>query len=600
MAVRRTPTRSTFGPTPLSKSSLRVPLIDSPAPSPGLPSNIPRHGKQPLHRWNRRRWRLLLWMIGVVAIILFALSLQKSEQSPDAVSYLSQDGQPFEILGGDIIPDVPAPILVTDGRGRSRWTVSIPPDREFPLPPSDYAQLCSKSMDIAKYLAEKKSGKSGHHHGHHGYYHEDPNFIDVPDAVSHGLLPSFHHSDPIQVVGGEEYATSSLEICKESLTFVLQTEDAGLGATLMALWMSYGLAKKEGRAFFVDDTNWAYGRYTTYFQPPPTPSCRPPPPFQRIPCPRHARHLLVSTATTSWMFGHNFNEKFEDAHKMGVHRQKPIYSLLRAGYEALFQLNGDDLVYYNRRVADLNKRIRDKGGIEVGIHIRHGDLHPLEFQYQKSYIPLEAYRIAAEDLIASFRSGNIRPHPESGGEPSMEIVASDDPDVYATSEMIGTEKAQSFISLASKTALDAATAAQGGDSRMMDGNIGWEGGFFRELFWSLGAPSSRIARGSPAPSKRELSNPPQNNDMESSSASSKSDLQHFRFHPAPDALYLRELVGRAYLLDLAVLGQSDAVVCGVSSSGCRLLAVMMGWEKAIEEEKWKNVDGTWGWKGIIW
>jgi len=30
------------------------------------------------------------------------------------------------------------------------------------------------------------------------------------------------------------------------------------------------------------------------------------------------------------------------------------------------------------------------------------------------------------------------------------------------------------------------------------------------------------------------------------------------------------------------------------------LAVMIGWEEAIEREAWRNVDGPWGWRGVPW
>jgi len=36
----------------------------------------------------------------------------------------------------------------------------------------------------------------------------------------------------------------------------METSDAGSENSLMGLWMSYGLAQKEDRAFFVDDTRW--------------------------------------------------------------------------------------------------------------------------------------------------------------------------------------------------------------------------------------------------------------------------------------------------------------------------------------------------------
>jgi hypothetical protein len=34
--------------------------------------------------------------------------------------------------------------------------------------------------------------------------------------------------------------------------------------------------------------------------------------------------------------------------------------------------------------------------------------------------------------------------------------------------------------------------------------------------------------------------------------------------------------------------------------GCRLLAVMMGWERAMEKGGWVNVDGDFGWTGVEW
>ena len=61
---------------------------------------------------------------------------------------------------------------------------------------------------------------------------------------------------------------------------------------------------------------------------------------------------------------------------------------------------------------------------------------------------------------------------------------------------------------------------------------------------------------------------------------------------------MRELIGRGYLLDLSVLGQSDGVVCAVSSATCRVLGVMLGFD-AIKEGRWVNVDDrrAWSWDG---
>ena len=59
---------------------------------------------------------------------------------------------------------------------------------------------------------------------------------------------------------------------------------------------------------------------------------------------------------------------------------------------------------------------------------------------------------------------------------------------------------------------------------------------------------------------------------------------------------LRGLIGRAYAMDLAVLGQAtDAVVCTLSAMACRLVAVIMGWEAAVDQARWVNIDGEYSW-----
>ena len=519
------------------------------------------------------------------------------------MNFTSHDGDEYEMVGGDDLPDTPVPIVVTGNDGQPRWTVSIPPSLEFPLSPSDYSSICSQSGEVSQHVTEmleptyRRKRHSGHK-GHFGYDYEDPNFMDVAEAEAEGLLPGLRDGED------EDDAIDSVgEVCEKSLTFVLQTEDAGLGKTLLRLWMSYGLAQKEGRAFFLDDTNWAYGKYTSYFQPPPSQDCLPPPRNQIVPCPHHARHLLISSATTSWAFGHGFTDYYEDARKMGVERQERIFSLLRSGYEALFALADEDAAYYNKRVTALNSTVRGHGGIEVGVHVRHGDVHPREFQYQKSYIPLEKYVAAAQELISVVFGKVGMYHRESAEElKSKMIFASDDPEVYFADELSGAEKAQYQISLASKSALDAVAAANGKGGRPRPMNIGWEGGFFKDIFWSLGAPRQVRAAGSPNPSKREVTGQTAHsvNTANSGTANNEEAEKDFHFHPTPEALRLRELVGRGYLLDLAVLAQTDQVVCGISSSACRILAVMMGWEKAIVDGDWNNVDGTWSWKGIVW
>jgi hypothetical protein len=296
------------------------------------------------------------------------------------------------------------------------------------------------------------------------------------------------------------------------------------------------------------------------------------------PCPHTARHLVVSGATATSSFGHAFNEEWEDPTKMYVQRQHKIFGLLRTGYEALFRLRADDATYVLDHAHNLYGPIAQDGGISIGLHVRRGDKHPYEFQYKEDYIPLDRYMDAARDLYID-RIENA--HSKSKLQRSLEennlfarhtssklVLASDDPTVYESTELgPNSVRAQDRIILATKAALE---AAQGRKNPWIDEITGWEGGFYRDVFLSLGQPTKD------AQTSHDPANIPE------------------------AALSLRELVGRAYLMDLAVVGKADTVVCTVSSTGCRILAVMMGWKSAFGEKNWVNLDGEFDWRGIVW
>lgn len=92
--------------------------------------------------------------------------------------------------------------------------------------------------------------------------------MDIQEAEEHRLLPG--KFDDTLVAGQDQSGTTDLvkeglktkhagskrKICEMSITYVLETTDAGIGRTLMGLWIAYGLAKEEDRAFFIDDTHW--------------------------------------------------------------------------------------------------------------------------------------------------------------------------------------------------------------------------------------------------------------------------------------------------------------------------------------------------------
>jgi hypothetical protein len=312
-----------------------------------------------------------------------------------------------------------------------------------------------------------------------------------------------------------------------------------------------------------------YGKYSSYFLPPPAAGCRPPPKTHMVPCPHNARHLVVSGATVAHTFGHAFIDEWEDARKMRVQRQHKIFGLLRTGYEALFNLRADDAKYVQDRNQSLYEPITKDGGLSMGIHVRRGDKHPYEFQYQEDYIPLNRYMDTARETYIN-RVENTGGDKEKRHSASKIIIASDDPTVYESAEMgPNAVRAQDRILLATKQTLE---AAQGKKNPWIDEITGWEGGFYHDVFYSLGRPVGNAG-----------------------------DMNGLDPNMLPQsALNIRELVGRAYLMDLALVGKADTVICTVSSVGCRILAVMMGWDSAINKGNWKNIDGDFDWRGIDW
>ncbi|KIW30083.1 uncharacterized protein PV07_05859 [Cladophialophora immunda] len=579
--------------------SIRHFLPSTPIPSPSLPSILPRHGKKPPKLNSRKIVRSLVWLAFIIGVYyLVSFGRRKSHKLAE-LTFLTSLGKIYEIVEASELPDHPTPLAVTDAKGKHHWTISIPPNLPFPLPYTEYADICSQVDEVARHVAgpRQKSQPSD-------YYRDDPNFIDVQEAQVLHFLPAEIHPLP----RGNE---NSLPVCEKSLTYVLDAADAGLGSTLLGLWLSYGLSRREDRAFFIDDTQFPYGKYTTFFASKPSPPCRLPSPSHRVPCPHQAKHLVVSAATTSWIFGQSFHDHFS---------QREIFDMAREGYEALFKLRPQDEQYVLNRVEKFRKDVdpstipppipdderfddddmydvAPENGL-VGIHIRRGDRHPFSLTYSQNYLPPEMYMATALKLVGQSSQWKF-------------LVASDDADMYDHIDLPNTLRAQERISLASKKKL--ASMGQGG-------GLGWEGGFFKDVFWGLGLPEDVKERkkwGSPMPMKakhrygekdddgREKrvhhhgakhSSGPRKDGGDDDVADVALLERDYRTHPTTEALQLRELLGRAYLLDLAMLAQSDKVVCGVSANACRILAVMLGWERSFERRDWNNVDGSYQWR----
>ncbi|KAF2212576.1 hypothetical protein CERZMDRAFT_111685 [Cercospora zeae-maydis SCOH1-5] len=477
--------------------------------------------------------------------------------TPEQTEAQRQSQADMEWIAANALPEEPTALVVADPIGTSKWTISIPHNHSFPLSGHYYKDMCSQGDTMRRGLANDAGFGGGQRWWHRdGYFARDSTYLDIAEAENLGALPK---------AKGDVSNT-----CETSMTFVLDDEEASFGKSLLLLWMSYGLAKQEGRAFFIEDSTWAWGKYSSYFRPPPAPKCARPPPHQTVPCPQSARHVVVSSATAAWTFGSAFEKEFKSGHRHGIAAQHRIFQLARTGYEALFELTGEDALYLSSRMAQLQDDAAAHHGSIVAMQIRRGDMHPFEYEYSRDYLPLERYAEGARSLFQSNHGKeSMEKDVDSTGSPLL--LASDDPDMISSTELeqavapFSVQRAHLRIQLATKETLDHTSprnsqrAPGSAYVKHVDENTGWEGGFFSGLFFSLGGGKDGTR---------------------------------------DQAIQMRQLVGRAYLLDLAILGESDGVVCAISSATCRAAAVMMGWD-AVRDGKWLNIDDgrSWSWNG---
>ena len=246
-------------PLLLSKEMLESPL-DSPEFLLNLSSPKRRRRAQTL-RVLRILLHIATWVF-VGSFLLWALNAFFHERQgfKTSVSYLERVGDNDTLVHNNTLPAKAIPVAMNDTEGNSRWTVAIPQYEEFPLKPSAYADICGKSHDLANHLDMIKYGFAGHS----GYYHVDESFMDVSEAEQNVFLPSSipaHHESVVRGskgLPGNETSNRDPKtgVCRRSLTYVLESTDAGFGSALMGLWLAQGLAMREGRAFFVDDRRW--------------------------------------------------------------------------------------------------------------------------------------------------------------------------------------------------------------------------------------------------------------------------------------------------------------------------------------------------------
>lgn len=179
------------------------------------------------------------------------VALQLLSSGRPGGSFTDQEEVQYEMVGDSPLPSDPSVVMLTDNMGKARWTVSIPPKLDFPLKPDQYKELCGQAEEMSLHIAEIAGGSKKQRKRLLGYYGVDPNFMEVVDAENQGLLGYAKGGS-----GEKDETAGGLPRCERTLTYVMETSDAGMGNSLMGLWMAYGLAQKEGRTFFVDDTRW--------------------------------------------------------------------------------------------------------------------------------------------------------------------------------------------------------------------------------------------------------------------------------------------------------------------------------------------------------
>ncbi|GAM86513.1 hypothetical protein ANO11243_045270 [Dothideomycetidae sp. 11243] len=580
-------------------------LHDAALPSPLLKHAQEQQARQPGYR------RFLTHLKIPTAIFVFLLAsffLWRclAVASSFSLPSFTSSSPPLTQLQAISPPADPEPVLFEDSDGRKRWTISIPERFGFPLRPSQYRDMCSKGYGVRKTIRDTQEQlpriKRRTSRPVDAYYSQDDSYMEIHEAIARGILNSTQQP-PIAVVGGEPQPSltknaPALRMCDRSLTFVLEMEEAGFGKALLSLWLSYGLARRERRAFFIEDSKWQYGRYLSFFPKPPQPACIPPPPSQVVSCPRQAAHLAVSAATLSETFGSKFHDYYLSPHRSGLDRQRNVFQMARQGYEALFGLNGEDAAYAEQRVALVRDAAKSEHYPVVGVHVRRGDRHPFEYEFHHDYLPLERFTAAATGVIESSR----RPKSVNMSQSVPLFVASDDPDIVMAPDLkesdlpVRLERVQERIVLASKRNLQPTVPERQGDSafvKHVDEVLGWEGGFFASLFRGLGRDNR--AHHLTFSSAREQRVQLEELIRANREKGDERQLSEDERKAEENAASMRKLVGRGYLLDLDVLGRGgDAVVCAVSSATCRLLGVIMGWDK-VKHGRWINVDDGRGW-----
>lgn len=181
---------------------------------------------------------MVCWIAGVLVVCWFGLELSRSERvrlggwrdvfRPSASESVGLKAE--DVTDADL-----EAVAVLREDGTKGWSFNLPKGLEGVLRQRQYGKMCASAQGVPGMLHDE--GHGGHAgHSHRDYYWADPEFVD-PDGRTN--------------VGEREE-----EVCASSLTYLLGEQDISIGGALMGMWLAYGLAVRERRAFFVESENW--------------------------------------------------------------------------------------------------------------------------------------------------------------------------------------------------------------------------------------------------------------------------------------------------------------------------------------------------------
>ncbi|TKA48575.1 hypothetical protein B0A54_00711 [Friedmanniomyces endolithicus] len=271
---------STTGSTHSGRSSLSEKVGLSPPDSPTLPPPVTRENRRRIRFSRLTLIKLLASIITLLLLLRALLCWPQNVIKPSNAGHILDNGP----ATSGARRNQSGSVIVRDTPGHFKWTVLIPENSSFPLDDTQYADICGRGEVLRENLVRNtRIGRLLNLPRRTSYYTRDWTYLDVSALGATGA------SSPVLPDADERK-----KVCSTSLPFVLDANESSFGKFMLMLWLSYGLAKREGRAFFIDDAQWAYGEYALYFAPPPDQGCAPPPKHHIVPCPHQTKHLLVS------------------------------------------------------------------------------------------------------------------------------------------------------------------------------------------------------------------------------------------------------------------------------------------------------------------